>query len=64
MGASTFKVATYYEQVVRKKVGCRIIVSKKEVTWEWETFGGCSYFGRALCNNNLLKGYFQWDAIG
>ncbi len=23
MGASTVKVATYYEQVVRKKVGCR-----------------------------------------
>ncbi len=23
MGASTDKVATYYEQVVRKKVGCR-----------------------------------------
>ncbi len=41
MGASTVKVTNYYEQVVRKKVGCRSNKSiKKEVTWEWETFGG------------------------
>ncbi len=45
MGASTVKVATYYEQVVRKKVGCRSNKSiKKGVTWEWETFGGMYTF--------------------
>ncbi len=53
MGASTVKVTTYYEQVVRKKMGCRsnYSIKKKEVTWEWETFGGMYTFVIIICLN-------------
>ncbi len=52
MGASTVKIDTYYEQVVRKKVGCRSNKSIKKVTWEWETFGGMYTSVIIVCLNS------------
>ncbi len=45
MDASTVKGTTYYVQVVRLRWSVEVIkVSKKELTSEWEMFGGMYTF--------------------
>ncbi len=52
MGASTVKVATYYEQVVRKKVGCRNNKSMKKRKY----VGVGDIRGDVhICNNNMIE---------
>ncbi len=52
MGASTVKIATYYEQVVRKKVGCRgnKIIKKRSYVGVGDIRGDVH-----ICNNNMIE---------
>ncbi len=52
MGASTVKVATYYEQVVRKKVGCR---SNKSINKRSYVVVGDIRGDEHICNNNMIE---------
>ncbi len=52
MGASTVKIATYYEQVVRKKVGCR---SNKSIKKRSYVGVGDIRGDVHICNNNMIE---------
>ncbi len=52
MGASTVKVTTYYEQVVRKKVGCR---SNKSTKKRSDVGVGDIRGDVHICNNDMIE---------
>ncbi len=57
MGASTVKVATYYELVVRKKVGCRSTKSIKKRSY----VGVGDIRGDVhISNNNMIEFRQTW----